>query len=54
MGLTVFVSFLVWEGSIVWGLLRAALGSGRVVAGVGIVRWLGLRVSGHVDLYSLE
>ena len=54
MGPTVFVGFLVWEGRIVWGLSRAALGPGRVVAGVGIVRCLGFRVSGHVALYSLE
>ena len=54
MGPTVFVSFIAWEGSIVWGISRAALGPGRVVAGVGIVRWLGLYVSGHVALYYLE
>ena len=51
---TVFVGFLVWEGSIIWGLSRAALVPGRVVAGIGIVWWLGLRVSGHVALYSLD
>ena len=54
VGPTVFVSFLAWEGSIVWGLLWAELGPGRVVLGVGSVRWLGLRVSGHVALYSSE
>ena len=54
MGPTVFVGFLAWEGSIVWSILRAALGPGRVIAGVGIVQWLGLRVSGHVALYYLE
>ena len=54
MGPTVLVGFLAWEGSIVWGLSRAALGPGCVVAGVGIVWWLGLLVSVHVALYSLE
>ena len=54
MNPTVFVGFLVWEGSIIWGLSRAALGPSRVVAGVGIFWCLGLRVSGHVALYSLE
>ena len=54
VGPTVFFGFLLWEGSIVWGLLRAVLVPGRVVAGVGIVRWLGFRVSGYVALYSLE
>ena len=54
MGPTVFFGFLAWEGSIVWGLSWAALGPGCVIAGVGIVRWLGLRVSGYVALYSLE
>ena len=44
VGPTVFVGFLAWEGSIVWGISRAALGPGRFVAGVGIVHWLGLRV----------
>ena len=50
---TVFFGFLAWEGSIFWGLSRAALGPGRVVVGVGISRLLGLRVGGHVALYSL-
>ena len=54
MGPKLFFGFLAWEGSIVWGILRAVLGPGRDVAGVGIVRWLGLRVIGHVALYSLE
>ena len=54
MAPTVFVGFLAWEGSIVWGLLRAVLGPGCVVAGVGIVWWLGLRISRHVALYYLE
>ena len=54
VGPTVFVGVLAWEGIIVWGLSRAEVGPGRVVAGVGSVWWLGLRVSRHVALYSLE
>ena len=54
VGPTLFVGFPAWEGSIVWGMSRAALGLGHVVAGVGIVWWLGLHVSGHVALYSLQ
>ena len=50
---TVFFGSLAWEGSIVWGITRAVLGPGRVVAGVGIFWWMGLCVSGHVTLYYL-